>query len=78
MAQDFKKAFDLNGDDDTHINVTDASGVALASIQGLNQKLEQKIQEQKDEISNLKAQVESLQTLKTRLEALEKKMDRRN
>jgi hypothetical protein len=39
MAQDFRKAFGL-GRDDVTINSTDAQGVALAAIQGLNQKLE--------------------------------------
>ncbi len=40
MAQDFQAAFGLNGQDDTHISVVDEGGVALAAIQGLNQKLE--------------------------------------
>ncbi len=39
MAQDFKAAFNL-GADDKHIATVDADGVALAAIQGLNQKLE--------------------------------------
>lgn len=34
-AQDFKAAFGLNGEDDTHINSLDAQGVALAAMQGL-------------------------------------------
>jgi hypothetical protein len=42
MAQDFHAAFGLNGDDDKHIASVDESGVALAAIQGLNQKLEEK------------------------------------
>lgn len=40
MAQDFHAAFGLNGADDTHISTVDEDGVALAAIQGLNQKLE--------------------------------------
>jgi hypothetical protein len=40
MAQDFHQAFGLNGGDDKHIAVVDEGGVALAAIQGLNQKLE--------------------------------------
>jgi Chaperone of endosialidase len=40
MAQDFHAAFGLNGSDDTHISSVDTQGVALAAIQGLNQKLE--------------------------------------
>jgi hypothetical protein len=39
MAQDFYAAFSI-GPDDKHIAVVDESGVALAAIQGLNQKLE--------------------------------------
>ena len=40
MAQDFHAAFGLDGTDDKHISVVDENGVALAAIQGLNQKLE--------------------------------------
>jgi hypothetical protein len=39
MAQDFKTAFGV-GESDTGITTVDADGVALAAIQGLNQKLE--------------------------------------
>ena len=38
MAQDFKAAFGLGSDDKT-ISAMDSAGVALAAIQGLNQKL---------------------------------------
>jgi hypothetical protein len=41
MAQDFHAAFGLNGSDDKHIATVDEEGVALAAIQGLNQKLEE-------------------------------------
>lgn len=41
MAQDFKAAFGLGGDDKT-ISPMDSAGVALAAIQGLNQKLEER------------------------------------
>jgi hypothetical protein len=41
VAQDFHAAFGLNGADDKHIATVDADGVALAAIQGLNQKLEE-------------------------------------
>ena len=34
-AQDFKAAFGLNGDDDTHISTVDADGVALAAAKAL-------------------------------------------
>src|SRR5205814_2057312 len=39
MAQDFKAAFGV-GDSDKGITSVDADGVALAAIQGLNQKVE--------------------------------------
>jgi hypothetical protein len=41
MAQDFHSAFGLNGGDDKHISVVDEGGVALAAIQGLNQKVDE-------------------------------------
>ena len=41
MAQDFHQAFAL-GRDERHITSVDEDGVALAAIQGLNQKLEEK------------------------------------
>ncbi len=41
MAQDFYSAFGLNGGDDKHISVVDEGGVALAAIQGLNQKVDE-------------------------------------
>ncbi len=41
VAQDFHAAFGL-GDSDKAIGTVDESGVALAAIQGLNQKLEEK------------------------------------
>ena len=59
MAQDFQAAFGLNGADDKHISVVDEGGVALAAIQGLNQKLEQK----EAEITELKARLERLEQL---------------
>jgi trimeric autotransporter adhesin len=64
MAQDFHAAFGLNGEDDKHISVVDEDGVALAAIQGLNQKLE----EQWVENAKLKQQNESLEK---RLDELE-------
>ena len=38
-------------------------GVALAAIQGLNQKLESRIEQKKTEITELKARVEKLEQL---------------
>jgi hypothetical protein len=59
MAQDFHAAFKVNGDDDTHINVGDETGVALAAIQGLNQKVEEK----DAKIKELEARLEKLEQM---------------
>jgi hypothetical protein len=61
MAQDFRKAFAL-GLDDKSICSVDADGVALASIQALNQKIAQKDVE--------------IQALKQRLDAMERLLNR--
>jgi hypothetical protein len=58
MAQDFRAAFGL-GPDDKHITTVDADGVALAAIQGLNQKLNEK----DAEIQQLKQRLDKLETL---------------
>jgi hypothetical protein len=62
MAQDFSLSFAV-GEDDRHISTSDADGVALAAIQGLNQKLNEKdaeIQGLKQSVAELKAMVEKL------------------
>ncbi len=59
MAQDFHAAFGL-GTDDKHIATVDADGVALAAIQGLNQKLEEKLRERDREIDQLKRMMKAL------------------
>jgi len=61
MAQDFHNQFPLN-ENDKALNDADLHGVALAAIQGLNQKLEQK----DTEITELKARLEKLEQLLTR------------
>ena len=58
-AQDFYGAFGLGGSD-LSIGQQDADGVALAAIQGLNEKLEAKIAEQAREIGELRRAVEVL------------------
>jgi hypothetical protein len=63
MAQDFQAAFGLDGADDKHISVVDEGGVALAAIQGLNEKLNEKdaeIQTLKQSVDDLKKMVQSL------------------
>jgi hypothetical protein len=59
VAQDFHAAFGLNGADDTTIATVDADGVALAAIQGLNQKLEA----QRAENAALKERLEKIEQL---------------
>ncbi len=62
MAQDFKAIFNL-GHDDKSIAIVDEGGVALAAIQGLNQKLEQQIKARDAEIQDLKQSVAELKKL---------------
>lgn len=62
MAQDFHAAFGL-GADDKHIATVDADGVALAAIQGLNQKVEEK----NAEIRDLKRELEQLKQIVDKL-----------
>jgi hypothetical protein len=68
MAQDFHAAFGT-GTDEKHIATVDADGVALAAIQGLNEKLEEK----EDEIRALR---ESNLAMERRLAALEELLQR--
>lgn len=63
MAQDFKASFGLGTDDKT-ISTVDEGGVALAAIQGLNQKLDEK----DAEIERLKSQNEMLEKRLDKLE----------
>jgi hypothetical protein len=74
MAQDFQAAFGLDGADDKHISVVDEGGVALAAIQGLNEKLEQQDKDKDAEIQTLKQQNDSLAKRLTELEAAVKSL----
>ena len=67
MAQDFYAAFGL-GRSETTITSVDPDGVALAAIQGLNQKLEEQVAAQKVE---LKGKGDRITELERRLSALE-------
>ena len=68
MAQDFHAAFGL-GTDERHIATVDADGVALAAIQGLNEKVEGQSQHAKQQIAQLQTENADL---RTRLEKLER------
>lgn len=79
MAQDFYSAFNV-GTDDKHIAPIDEGGVALAAIQGLNEKVEsgnrkaemkiQKLETENAELKRKNAEMES------RLSAMEKRITR--
>jgi len=65
MEQDFHAAFGV-GPDDKHIATVDADGVALAAIQGLNQKLseqEARLKKKDSEIQELRQAVAALQKI---------------
>jgi len=62
MAQDFSAAFAL-GQDDKHISVVDEGGVALAAIQGLNEKVDERdarIREQEIQIQTQTVEIRKL------------------
>jgi hypothetical protein len=69
MAQDFHASFGLNGADDTHIATLDEEGVALAAIQGLNQKVDSENARLREELKRRDAENAEL---RQRLEAVEK------
>jgi hypothetical protein len=66
MAQDFHAAFGI-GADDRHIATVDEEGVALAAIQGLNQKLEEDVRVKDDEIAALQRDLAELKATVARL-----------
>ena len=70
MAEDFWAAFSV-GDFVGRITSTDADGVALAAIQGLNQKLVQQLADKQDEIDRLQAENDKQDA---RFAALEKRI----
>jgi hypothetical protein len=70
MAQDFQAAFGLDGPDDQHISVVDEGGVALAAIQGLNQKLQEQMREKDAEIAQLQAKASQVDALQKQLNEL--------
>lgn len=62
MAQDFAAAFGV-GEDDQHITTVDADGVALAAIQGLNEKFEDALKQKDAEVGELKTRLHSLEKI---------------
>ncbi len=68
-AQDFYAAFSLGGSDQT-ITTVDPDGVALAAIQGLNQKVEEQrteLQQKQAELAELKENLADLRALVSQL-----------
>jgi hypothetical protein len=61
-AQDFKAAFGV-GETDVGISTVDEGGVALAAIQGLNQKLIQELKQRDAENAALKERLDRLERL---------------
>ena len=76
VAQDFHAAFGV-GPDDKHIATVDADGVALAAIQGLNQKLEEQLRHKDAELQSQQRQIgvllERLATIEAKLQCSETK-----
>ena len=62
VAQDFQNTFGL-GTDDKSIGTVDADGVALAAIQGLNQKLQEELKRRDAENAELRERVDKLERL---------------
>jgi hypothetical protein len=62
MAQDFHAAFGL-GENDRTITTVDADGVALAAIQGLDQKLSEELKRRDAENAELRQTVQELKRL---------------
>ena len=62
VAQDFHAAFGL-GDSDKAIGSVDESGVALAAIQGVNEKLESELKCKDTEIQDLKVRLDKLEAV---------------
>jgi len=75
MAQDFKAAFGLGGNDKT-ISPMDSAGVALAAIQGLHQVLvkQQDVIAKKDtQIDRLEREIAAIRKMLASLPALSKR-----
>jgi hypothetical protein len=70
MAQDFQAAFHLCAED-KHISVIDESGVALAAIQGMNLKLNEK----DAEIQKLKGKADKVDSLEKQNDLLAERLN---
>jgi hypothetical protein len=77
VAQDFYEAFKV-GSDDKHIATVDADGVALAAIQGLNQKVEGGTKRADARIEQLEAQNTELKKRLSEIEVLLGKLTKKD
>jgi len=65
MAQDFHTAFGLGGSNDRVIHATNAQGVTMAALQGLNTKVEDKTKTLEARLNELEARVVILESALT-------------
>jgi hypothetical protein len=63
MAQDFHAAFGLGGTDDRVIHATNAQGVTIAALQGLNARLEDRCQALQAEVTEMKSRMASMERM---------------
>jgi hypothetical protein len=61
-SQDFRAAFELNGDDETNIASVDAQGISLAAIQGLNEKLNAENAQLRTTLADLERRLAALES----------------
>jgi hypothetical protein len=74
MAQDFHAIFPLN-DNDKMLDDADLHGVELAAIQGLNQKVDEKMKAKDAEIKQLQQNVAQLKEMVNKLIAIQKRTE---
>src|SRR5262249_36112120 len=61
-SQDFREAFELNGDDESNIASVDAQGIALAAIKGLNEKLNAENTQLRRSLADLERRLAALES----------------
>lgn len=76
MAQDWKAAYPELGSDDKHIGAGDLGSVALAAIQGLNEKLTAALKEKDVEIITLKRKLSALKMESAKFAAKFEKLEK--
>jgi hypothetical protein len=61
-SQDFHAVFGLNGEDNMHISSVDVQGVALAAIQGLNERVQVENDKLRSVCAGLEARIAALES----------------